>query len=298
MSGASIRFSKMRGAGGVDAWRDALASAASGGSSGSARPRTTGTKLPKTNTIFKATVVCVKEYGAFVQLEDGTTYRDGMLHISAMGKEVERVQDVVNEGMKIWVKVAEVTEDTGKYGVDIRYVSQRDGADLDPYNAKSHRLPDNHLPGNPNKHGGAGAAAAASGSTRTFGADFAGSAGSSGAGAAGQASAAAGRDDAAASSDDEDPCAKKRKKKEKKKRKRADSSDDSDDGVAGATAEELAAEREKARKKMLKAQKKLEKAKKKAEKKAKKKEKKEKKNAAKAKAGSSASSNASSDSGS
>lgn len=156
MSGNSIRFSNMKGGGtgGADAWRDAIGKSKPPERSSAfpnGRPRTSGTKIPKPDTIHKALVVCVKEYGAFVQVGDGTTYRDAFLHISMLGaRDIERVEDVVKEGQHLWVKVAEINDAEGKYGVDIRYVSQKDGTDLDPYKAKSHILPQNFLePANP-----------------------------------------------------------------------------------------------------------------------------------------------------
>jgi predicted RNA-binding protein with RPS1 domain len=150
MSGNSIRFSKMKsGMGGADAWRDSLQATAAANRGGAPRPRTSGTKLPKEHTIHTATVVCVKEYGAFVQLGDGGTYRDGMIHISQTSCYAEKVEDVLKEGQKLWVKVAEVTDDERwndrKYQVDFRYVDQRNGKDLDPHNCKTHKMPDNHF---------------------------------------------------------------------------------------------------------------------------------------------------------
>jgi len=168
MNGASIRFSRMRGsggAGGVDAWRDMLSKTQYGTSSASTsakRTRTTGTELPKLNTIHQATVVSIQPFGAFMQLGEGQEYKDGLLHLSAMGKErVESVHDAGLElDMKIWVKVSEVKEMDGKYGLDMRYVSQRDGTDLDPYHTKG-VVPDNFFEGKNKRLAAAAAAAAA-----------------------------------------------------------------------------------------------------------------------------------------
>mmetsp|Transcript_21151 Transcript_21151/g.59037 ORF Transcript_21151/g.59037 Transcript_21151/m.59037 type:complete len:260 (+) Transcript_21151:156-935(+) len=148
MSGASIRFSKMKsGTGGADAWRDGLAKAYQSGGDAK-RPRTSGMQLPKVNSIHIATVVCTKEFGAFCQLGDGDTFKDGMLHVSHMGEtRFECPEDAgLKVGTKIWVKVTEVKDDAMKYSLDMRYVDQKDGKDLDPYQTKG-RLPDNRWQG-------------------------------------------------------------------------------------------------------------------------------------------------------
>lgn len=149
MSGASIRFSKLKkGTGGADAWRDSLQQANQQKGRGGDRPKTTGMQLPKVNSIHTATVVCTREFGAFLQLGDGTTYKDGMMHVSHMGPErVEAPEDAgLKVGTKVWVKVSEVKEDDMKYSLDLRYVDQVDGKDLDPYNTKG-RLPNNRWNG-------------------------------------------------------------------------------------------------------------------------------------------------------
>jgi len=116
--------------------------------SSSSRKRTSGMKLPKLNTLHSASVVSMQEFGAFMQLGDGDTYKDGLLHVSNMGSERFESPEAagLKLGMKVWVKVYEVKEDQMKYSLDMRYVSQRDGKDLDPYNGRG-RLPDNHFEG-------------------------------------------------------------------------------------------------------------------------------------------------------
>ncbi|CAE8702979.1 unnamed protein product, partial [Polarella glacialis] len=114
--------------------------------SSGARIRTSGTKLPKNNSIHHATIVCVKEFGGFVQLGKGDVYKDGFLHVSMLPAPpgVERVEipdTIIKEGDKCWVKARDVDEQTGKYAVDMRYVHQITGKDLDPYQGKG-RLPD------------------------------------------------------------------------------------------------------------------------------------------------------------
>jgi len=145
MSGASIRFSKMKqGTGGADAWRDGIQTM----KRESGRPRTTGTKLPKVYSIHKGSVVSMQPFGCFVQLGNGDTYKDGLLHVSCLCEtRVESPEEVgLQQGMTVWVKVTETKEDGMKISLDMRYVSQKDGTDLDPYQAKG-PVPDNFFEG-------------------------------------------------------------------------------------------------------------------------------------------------------
>lgn len=255
MNGASIRFSKMKGSGvgGVDAWRDQLAAVANsqGSSVLSNRARTSGTKLPKLHSVHSGTVVSMQPFGAFVQLGKGDTYKDGLLHVSCLCSErVEAPEEAgLKLGMNVWVKVCEIKEDDGKYGLDIRFVDQRDGKDLDPYQAKG-RPPDNHFEG------------------------------------AAQARRRRAPEEAAErpvipapslapAPPDAEPRARA------KKRKASDSSDSADGAVPNSA--EVAAKVEKMRRKVEKQKQKLEKARRKAEKKAEKKAQKAGKKAKKAK---------------
>eukprot|EP00435_Cladocopium_sp_Y103_P026117 s1612_g6.t1 len=51
-----------------------------------------------------------------------------------------KVNSVVREGDKVWVKVRDVDEENGKYALDMRFVHQKDGRDLDPFNGRG-RVP-------------------------------------------------------------------------------------------------------------------------------------------------------------
>ncbi|CAE7827430.1 pnp, partial [Symbiodinium sp. CCMP2456] len=93
-------------------------------STGLARKRTSGTALPRENSIHRGIVVCTKEYGAFVQLGKGEKYKDGFLHIGCLPappgvERLEVVNSVVREGDKVWVKVRDVDEESGKYALDM-----------------------------------------------------------------------------------------------------------------------------------------------------------------------------------
>ena len=61
--------------------------------------------------LYHGTVVTIKEYGCFVEYLPG---RDGLCHISELADfRVKKVEDLVKEGDKIWVKCLGV-DDRGK----------------------------------------------------------------------------------------------------------------------------------------------------------------------------------------
>ncbi len=65
--------------------------------------------------VYLGTVVGIKEFGAFVNLKPGT---DGLLHISRIAKErVNKVEDVLNIGDQVLVRVFEIDPKTGKIGL-------------------------------------------------------------------------------------------------------------------------------------------------------------------------------------
>jgi len=110
-----------------------------GDGKGSGKTRSTGRELPKLNSIHKASVVSIQSYGCFVRLGDGSKYKDGLLHISRISPSgrLESVQDVLAENDTCWVKVCEVNEDAQKHSLDMRFVQQRTGEDLDPNNTQA-----------------------------------------------------------------------------------------------------------------------------------------------------------------
>ena len=61
---------------------------------------------PAVNSVYKAKVVTIKEYGAFVDIAEGVS---GLVHVSEMAEErVKDVNDYVSEGDTIEVKVLEI----------------------------------------------------------------------------------------------------------------------------------------------------------------------------------------------
>jgi len=64
--------------------------------------------VPQVGELYYGKVVRILQFGAFVELAPG---KDGMVHISKLAdKRVEKVEDVVNIGDMIWVKVTDIDE--------------------------------------------------------------------------------------------------------------------------------------------------------------------------------------------
>ena len=64
--------------------------------------------VPEVGALYYGKVVRILAFGAFVELAPG---KDGMVHISKLSeKRVEKVEDVINIGDMIWVKVTEIDE--------------------------------------------------------------------------------------------------------------------------------------------------------------------------------------------
>ena len=72
----------------------------------------------KVGESFKAQVVKIAEFGAFVKMNDFT---DGLVHISEIAPfRVERVTDIIKEGMIVPVKIIKIDEDRGKISLSIK----------------------------------------------------------------------------------------------------------------------------------------------------------------------------------
>ena len=64
--------------------------------------------VPEVGSLYYGKVVRILQFGAFVELAPG---KDGMVHISKLAdRRVEKVEDVINIGDMIWVKVTEIDE--------------------------------------------------------------------------------------------------------------------------------------------------------------------------------------------
>jgi polyribonucleotide nucleotidyltransferase len=74
------------------------------------------TKDVEVGDVFTGRVVKTTTFGAFVELTKGT---DGLLHISNLkpGERAESVEDVVNRGDELTVRVVEVNKERGRIGL-------------------------------------------------------------------------------------------------------------------------------------------------------------------------------------
>ena len=64
--------------------------------------------VPEIGKLYYGRVVRLMTFGAFVELAPG---KDGMVHISKLAEHrVDKVEDVVNIGDMIWVKVTDIDE--------------------------------------------------------------------------------------------------------------------------------------------------------------------------------------------
>lgn len=78
--------------------------------------------------VLKGEVVKIADFGAFVKLN---SFTDGMVHISEIAPfRVERVSDIIKEGMIVPVKVISIDKEKGRVGLSIRE------ADKDFFNGK------------------------------------------------------------------------------------------------------------------------------------------------------------------
>jgi polyribonucleotide nucleotidyltransferase len=72
----------------------------------------------KVGEVLKGEVVKIADFGAFVQLNDFT---DGMVHISELAPfRIERVSDIIKEGMIVPVKIIKIDSERGKISLSIK----------------------------------------------------------------------------------------------------------------------------------------------------------------------------------
>ena len=94
--------------------------------------------LPPLNQVFEATVKSHTKFGSFVSINND--FKDGLLpkkKVSLDESKCETFEQWLAPGEKVWIKVVEVQPDRGKYNVDMRYVDQQTGVDLDPSHERS-----------------------------------------------------------------------------------------------------------------------------------------------------------------
>ena len=73
--------------------------------------------VPTVGELYYGRVVRLMTFGAFVELAPG---KDGMVHISKLAdRRVEKVEDVLNIGDMVWVKVTEI-DDKGRVNLSYK----------------------------------------------------------------------------------------------------------------------------------------------------------------------------------
>ena len=89
--------------------------------------------VPEVGQLYYGRVVRLMTFGAFVELAPG---KDGMVHISKLAeRRVEKVEDVVNIGDMVWVKVTDIDE-KGRVNLSLRD-AQREIAAMEARDAKA-----------------------------------------------------------------------------------------------------------------------------------------------------------------
>ena len=80
------------------------------------------THQPEVGEVYEATVVSLQPYGAFVEFGG----KSGLLHISEIAWErIDKVEDVLNEGDPVKVKLIEIDERTGKFRLSRKALLER-----------------------------------------------------------------------------------------------------------------------------------------------------------------------------
>ncbi|KAL1522280.1 hypothetical protein AB1Y20_017274 [Prymnesium parvum] len=91
---------------------------------------------PRVASIHRARVVATKPFGAFCELQGERT--QGLVHISQLApRRVEAVEDVVQQGDEVWVKVIGV--EGGRVKLSMRALDQADGTERDDEPARGGR---------------------------------------------------------------------------------------------------------------------------------------------------------------
>ncbi|MCQ2143257.1 MAG: polyribonucleotide nucleotidyltransferase [Bacteroidales bacterium] len=86
--------------------------------------------VPEAGTVYHGKVVSILEFGAFVEILPG---KEGLLHVSELDwKKTEKVEDVVNVGDEIDVKLLEIDAKTGKMRLSRRALIEKPEGYVEP----------------------------------------------------------------------------------------------------------------------------------------------------------------------
>ena len=88
------------------------------------------TAVPEVDTVYKGKVVSILEFGAFVEILPG---KEGLLHISEIDwNKTEKVEDVLNIGDEVEVKLLEIDAKTGKMRLSRRALIEKPEGYVEP----------------------------------------------------------------------------------------------------------------------------------------------------------------------
>jgi polyribonucleotide nucleotidyltransferase len=88
------------------------------------------TTVPEVGTVYTGKVTSILEFGAFVEILPG---KEGLLHISEMAwGKTNKVEDVLNTGDEVTVKLLEIDERSGKLRLSIRALQERPEGYVEP----------------------------------------------------------------------------------------------------------------------------------------------------------------------
>ena len=88
------------------------------------------TAVPEVGTIYKGKIVSILEFGAFVEILPG---KEGLLHISEIDwNKTEKVEDVINIGDEVEVKLLEIDAKTGKMRLSRRALIEKPEGYVEP----------------------------------------------------------------------------------------------------------------------------------------------------------------------
>ncbi len=109
------------------------------------------TTVPEEGTIYNGKVVSILEFGAFVQILPG---KEGLLHISELDwKKVDKVEDVLNIGDQVEVKLLEVDQKSGKMRLSRKALLEKPEGYVEPVRKPR---PDSGPPSRGGRNGGSG----------------------------------------------------------------------------------------------------------------------------------------------
>ncbi len=88
------------------------------------------TAVPEPGTVYHGKVVSILEFGAFVEILPG---KEGLLHVSEIAwTKTEKVEDVLNIGDEVDVKLLEIDAKTGKMRLSMRVLTEKPEGYVEP----------------------------------------------------------------------------------------------------------------------------------------------------------------------